>query len=144
MCRLLVQAQQRGNRGEVSREIDVVSTWHVRPAPPRSAGTFATRSGSGPGPGRDGVAGVHEIAPVCQVDDAVGVGCRLPDDVQVVEVAVADLGAGGLQLLRRRVGTGQSDRLVPGGLRSGMRAEPMWPDPPVMDTRILGTSRLGS
>ena len=93
MCRLLVQAQQRGNRGEVGREIDVVSTWHVRPAPPRSAETFATRSGSGPGPGRDGVAGLHEIAPVCQVDDAVGVGCRLPDDVQVVEVAVADLGA---------------------------------------------------
>jgi hypothetical protein len=62
---------------------------------------------------------VHEIAPVCQVDDAVGVGRRFLDDVQVVEVAVADVGAGGLQLLRRRIGAGQGDHLVSGALQLG-------------------------
>ena len=62
---------------------------------------------------------MHEITLVGQVDDAVGVGRRLADGVQVIEVAAADLHAGDRQLLRRGVGAGQTDHLVPGGLQFG-------------------------
>jgi hypothetical protein len=65
------------------------------------------------------VAGIHEIAPVRQADDAIGIGRRLADDVQVVQVARADLSAGSFQLLRRRVGARQGDDPVPGALQFG-------------------------
>ena len=79
----------------------------------------------------------HRLVLEGQVDDAVGLGGRLVQAVEVVEVAAADLGAGGLERGGRAVGAGQADDLVAGPSSSGTTAEPMCPDAPVTNTRMV-------
>lgn len=71
-------------------------------------------------------AGGEQVLPVCDVDDAVGVGGRLLEPVEILEVAATHLRAERGQSRRGGVRPGQAGDLVPGGdelgddVRTGM------------------------
>ncbi len=58
------------------------------------------------------LAGRHQLVLEGEVDDAVGVGGRLLEAVEIVEVAAPHLGAGRLDLGGRLVGAGEPDDFV--------------------------------
>lgn len=78
------------------------------------------------GAGGGEVAGEGQHVRAGQVDHPVGVGGRLGQGLRIIEVALLDHGARGLQLLRRRLGAGQSDHIMASAEQLGddRRADP--------------------
>ena len=82
------------------------------------------------------VADLHRLVLEGQMDDAVGRRDRLPEAVEIVQVAAPDLGA---QRLERQAEASERARPTtscPDSRSSGMTAEPMCPLAPVTKTRM--------
>jgi hypothetical protein len=71
------------------------------------------------------VAGIYQVVPEGQVDDAARLTACFGEDVEVVEAAAYDLRAGDGELVGRGVRAGQAEDLVTGTQQSGTRAAPM-------------------